>query len=247
MDRPHTHHFGTLRRAVFCISAWLFLVPALALAQGDWTRPIPERYEERAKSMEADAIENVVPEKAVLFVGSATIAGWDLEQWFPEFNTVKRGWGGSMIHEATHFTDRLILPHKPSTIVMYSGDNDIWLGKSPELTARHFGEFVAKIHASLPGTQIIFISIRPSIARWKVVEKYREANRLIKAMTERDDRLHYADIDAPMIGADGKPRPQLFVRDNLHLSGAGFKLWAMVVTPVIERAEANFRKLSDEG
>ena len=91
--------------------------------------------------------------------------------------------------------------------------------------------FVQKVHATLPKCRIVFIAIKPSIARWKLVGKMREANRLIKAVTAADQRLEYVDIDTPMIGDDGQPRKELFVKDGLHLSTEGYELWTKLVLP----------------
>jgi lysophospholipase L1-like esterase len=63
------------------------------------------------------------------------------------------------------------------------------------------------------------------------VEKMRAANKLIQQLCETDGRLVYVDTDTPMIGEDGKPRKELFVRDGLHLSPAGYELWTSLVMP----------------
>jgi lysophospholipase L1-like esterase len=34
-----------------------------------------------------------------------------------------------------------------------------------------------------------------------------------------------------MLGPDGKPRPELFQSDGLHLNATGYKLWADVLRP----------------
>ena len=39
---------------------------------------------------------------------------------------------------------------------------------------------------------------------------------------------------APMLGADGKPRPELFVKDRLHCNAAGYKLWTSIVRPYLK-------------
>ena len=40
-----------------------------------------------------------------------------------------------------------------------------------------------------------------------------------------------------MIGKDGKPRPELFVDDGLHLNAAGYKLWTSLVLPYLRPVE----------
>ena len=80
-------------------------------------------------------------------------------------------------------------------------------------------------------TKIVFIAIKPSIKRWALVEKMREANRLIRAITKKDKRQAFVDVDKPMTGADGRPRKELFQKDGLHLNAKGYKLWASLVRP----------------
>ena len=168
------------RCRLFCVAATLFafaLTPTLTLAQQERTdrwRRSPERWLQEQKNpdrarptvpwyFEQDK-KNPPPKEAVLFAGSATIWLWDLEKWFPEYTTINRGFGGSQISDSLFFVDRLIIPHRPSTIVMYAGDNDVWAGKPAFITALHFEEFIWKIHEALPDAQIVYISIRPSIA-----------------------------------------------------------------------------------
>jgi hypothetical protein len=40
-----------------------------------------------------------------------------------------------------------------------------------------------------------------------------------------------------MLGADGKPRPELFVQDGLHLNEAGYTLWNALLRPLLEGAD----------
>ncbi len=58
----------------------------------------------------------------------------------------------------------------------------------------------------------------------KILEHYRE-------QTEKDPLQVYIDTDKPMLGDDGKPRPELFRSDGLHMSKAGYKLWADLLRP----------------
>jgi len=80
--------------------------------------------------------------------------------------TINRGFGGSQICDSTEFADRIVIKYKPGLIVFYAGDNDINAGKSAEQVHVDFTAFVAKVRESLPKAPILFISIKPSIARW---------------------------------------------------------------------------------
>jgi lysophospholipase L1-like esterase len=104
-------------------------------------------------------------------------------------------------------------------------------GKTPERVREDFQAFVKAVHAPLPRTRILFIAIKPSVQRWKLFETQRKANALIEAYCKQDERLTYLDVVKPMLGADGKPRPELFVKDGLHLNADGYQLWNSLLKP----------------
>jgi lysophospholipase L1-like esterase len=122
-------------------------------------------------------------------------------------------------------------------VVLYAGDNDLAAGRTPQQVFDDYGNFVAKIHAALPKTRIVYIAIKPSKARWKLIAKIREANRLIAEAAAKDPRLVFIDVEKPMLGADGKPRPELFKPDGLHLNAEGYRLWAGMVGPHLDCAK----------
>ena len=41
------------------------------------------------------------------------------------------------------------------------------------------------------------------------------------------------DVFTPMLGADGKPRPELFVEDGLHLTPEGYALWTRALAAIL--------------
>ena len=194
------------------------------------------RWEGAIQRFEQQDRESSSPKNAILFVGSSSIRMWDLPKCFPDLNVVNRGFGGSQIADSLEFAPRIVLPYRPRIIVFYAGDNDINAGKTPEQVLRDFKAFVKIVRATLPETRIRFIAIKPSVQRWHLVDKMREANALILRFIEADDRLAYVDIDKPMIGEDGKPRAALFLADGLHLNEAGYRLWTSLVRPYLEPA-----------
>jgi len=206
---------------------------AVAAAEPEKKTPGSARWEATIRRFEEAAQKLPPPRQGILFIGSSSIRGWKLEASFPGLPVINRGFGGSQVADSVEFAGRILIPHEPRVVVIYAGDNDIAAGKSPEQVAADYRAFVKKVHAALPKTRIVYIAIKPSIARWNLVESLRKANALILSETKQDERLAYVDVDRPMIGADGKPRPELFVKDGLHLSPAGYKLWASLVRPHI--------------
>ena len=210
--------------------------PAALAPSADRPRPDPARWETTIRRFESWDSKNSVPADAVLFVGSSSIRGWATRDSFGAIPVINRGFGGSHISDVNHFIDRIVLPYKPRVIVFYAGDNDVAAGKSPQRVSDDYRTFVRRVHAKLPGTSVVYIPIKPSSSRWKLWPAMNEANGLIRAFSDKDERLCTVDIATPMLGSDGRPRSELFAADGLHLNGDGYKLWTRILTPVIEKA-----------
>jgi lysophospholipase L1-like esterase len=173
----------------------------------------------------------------VVFTGSSSIRLWKtLAEDFPGLRTVNRGFGGSEVEDAIRNVDRIVIVQRPDQVVFYSGDNDINAGKSPAQVAADYKRFVDAVHAQLPRTRIVIVSIKPSLARWALADKMKETNRLVQELVARDpQRLAYVDVFTPMLGADGTPRPELYVADGLHMTPAGYQIWKAAIAPVLAR------------
>ncbi len=207
----------------------LLAAPSLPVAAAE---PDFGKWEKEISAYEQADRDHPPPQGAILFTGASNIRLWKtLSEDFPQHKVINRGFGGSQIVDATHFAERIIFPYKPRMIVFRSGGNDLNAGKTPEQVFADFQAFVEKVHAKLPETDILYISQSPSIARWKQVEKERELNALVKKLISDNPHLKYIDVFDMVLGADGKPRADVFVADGLHFSVAGYKLLAERVRP----------------
>jgi lysophospholipase L1-like esterase len=193
----------------------------------------PARWEDDIRAFEAEDREHPPAPGGVLFVGSSSIRLWKLEESFPDLKPLNRGFGGSEIADSLHFADRIILPYRPRAIVFYAGDNDTANGKSAAQVREDFGKLYEKIHAALPETKVLFLAIKPSRARWELIETQREANRLIAEFAEEQEQLEFVDVATPLLGEDGLPREALFEKDRLHLNAAGYEVWNGVLAPLL--------------
>jgi lysophospholipase L1-like esterase len=209
------------------------LAPARAADAAD---PAPNRFAEQIETFVAWDSKNAVPAEPILFVGSSSIRMWKTRQSFPGLPVINRGFGGSHISDVVHFSDRIVLPYKPKLIVLYAGDNDIAGGKSAARVLCDYRRFVELVHADLPATRIIFITIKPSGRRWSLWPQMNEANDLVRSFSEKSGRLFFADLATPLIGDDGRPDDALFLGDRLHLNAQGYRAWTQALRPVIRRA-----------
>jgi lysophospholipase L1-like esterase len=181
------------------------------------------KWEKEIRALEARQSKAAAEKGGVVFAGSSTVRGWDLARSFPGWMAINSGFGGSEIRDATRFADRMILNHEPRTIILYAGDNDINSGRTPEQVLADFQAFAKSVHKKLPATTIYFISIKPSLARWKQYPVQSRANALVRDWCVTDRRLGYIDAVPAMLGSDGQPRAELFVKDGLHLSAKGYE------------------------
>ena len=199
-------------------------------AAAEATMPVT-RWEDTIKKMEQRLAKEQPPKGAVLFAGSSTIVGWYLPRFFPNIPTINCGFGGSHLRDSVHYADRIIVPFAPKTVVVYAGDNDITHGLAAEDVADDFKKFAQKIHAVLPETKILYLSIKPSLARWDKWPAMDRANKLIEEFARTDSRLEFIDMGGASLGPDGKPRADFLQKDGLHLNEKGYGAWTAVLAP----------------
>jgi lysophospholipase L1-like esterase len=191
-----------------------------------------DKWEKEISAFEAADKQSPPPTGAVLFTGASGIRMWKtLAEDFPDQQVLNRGFGGSGIVDAVTYADRIVIPYKPRLVVIQAGGNDINGGRSPEQVFDDFKAFVEKVHAKLPDTRIAYLSMNPSPARWQQREKQQQGNELIKAYVAAGKNLDYINFWDAMLGPDGQPREDLFIKDRLHNNAEGYKIRADVVRP----------------
>ncbi|HQR33903.1 MAG TPA: GDSL-type esterase/lipase family protein [Blastocatellia bacterium] len=194
------------------------------------------RWEKDIAAFEQNDRTTPPPLNAIVFTGSSTILLWKtMAEDLPDHKVINRGFGGSQIVDATHFADRIIFPLKPKMVLIRSGGNDIFSGKSPEQVFADFKDFVAKIHGKLPKTEIVYIALSPSVARWNQADKERVLNAMVKEFVKTSKNVKYLDDADISLGPDGKPRPELFIADKLHFNAEGYKLFSAKVRAFLSK------------
>lgn len=198
--------------------------------------PLPDTARFAAELNEFARGDSVTPPppEPVLFVGSSSIRMWQsLPTDFAGLPVLNRGFGGSRMDDVLRYADRVVFRYRPRALVLYEGDNDLEDGKTPARIAGEVAEFLQRVRITLPRTRVVCLSVKPSPARWRLVEKMRETNALLEAIVARDTMATYVDVFTPMLGADGRPRPELFGPDSLHMTAAGYAVWRSAVAPAL--------------
>lgn len=154
---------------------------------------------------------------------------------FPDHKTLNRGFGGSHLSDVLHYFDLLATRHKPTVIVLYCGENDLWSGKPPQQVFEDFKTFANRVHKILPETHIHYLACKPSPKRWEKWDLYQKCNRMIANHCGKDKRLTFVDVSKVMLGADGKPLPDIWLEDKLHLNEKGYVRWTNLLRPILAK------------
>ncbi len=188
-------------------------------------------YEDEVRVLERMVRDHSFRPAPVVFYGGSSIRLWEtLDSDFAGVGTVNLGFGGATPAACVSFFGRLVTPCRPRSLVVYAGDNDLGDGRSPADVLASFRE-LADLAANLPGpVRLSILSIKPSPARWYLIEWIREANRMIEEEVVRWPFANFVDVHGPMLERDGRIRPAMFVADDLHLSVEGYRLWKKVLS-----------------
>ena len=173
---------------------------------------------------------------AILFVGSSSITNWkDVQDYFPGYPIINRGFGGSSLTDLIRYADEIIYPYKPKQVVIYCGEND--LASLDTVSARtvfhRFKELFLLIRAKLPTVCIDYISMKPSPSREHLRPKMLEANLLIKNYLRAKKKTAFIDVYHKMLNDDGTPIKDIFIEDNLHMNAKGYHIWQKIIEPYL--------------
>jgi lysophospholipase L1-like esterase len=209
----------------------LFLSATAVVAQA----VLPPFWSEIQAFKKGDSLR-MPPEGAVVFVGSSSFQKWtDVQAYFPNHTIINRGFGGSSFPDVIRYAGDVIFPYKPKQVVVYCGDND--LASNDSITAQtiysRFVKLFKIIRSRLPQASIVFVSIKPSPARAHLMPKVKTANALIRKFLKGKPRTAYVDVYTPMLQPNGRPRPELFTEDKLHMNSGGYQIWQRQLEPVL--------------
>lgn len=211
-------------------------------ATTDSQDPLVSRWESDIADLEALDKASRDPEDAILFIGSSSIRLWDsIHEDMAPYPAVRRGYGGACYRDLRHFASRLVTAHQPRAIVIFVA-NDITSPETspdPEQVMIDVRATQAQIRERHPEVPIFYVAVTPTESRWSVWPTVQRLNRMIEEMCR--DASHSFFIPTARHFLDtttGRPVPELFRDDRLHLSRAGYKVWASVIRAALDHALA---------
>lgn len=178
------------------------------------------------------------PKNAILFTGSSSFRLWrNIESYFPGYTLINRGFGGSTLPDLIRYTPDIIFPYEPRQIIIYCGENDFAADTTlyPVQVAARFEELFALIRSKYPKVPVAYVSMKPSPSRQHLMARYNVANVMIRNFLKKKRRTSFIDVYHAMLLPDGKPMPDIFISDNLHMNEKGYAIWQKIITPYLKK------------
>lgn len=199
--------------------------------------PVPPFWGEIAAFKKQDSIRKP-PAGAILFVGSSTFRKWtSLSADFPGYTLINRGFGGSTLPDVIRYAKDIIFPYHPKQIFIYCGDNDLAVSDSvsAQVVFRRWVQLYELIRSHLDKVDIMFVSIKPSPSRERLMRRMEEANDLIRDFMAKYNHATFIDVYHRMLTPQGHADESLFIEDKLHMNAKGYALWQQLLQPYLEK------------
>ena len=174
---------------------------------------------------------------SILFVGSSSFNYWkDISNYFPGYPIINRGFGGSSLTDIIYFNQETILKYKPKQIYIYCGENDIAASDTitPAIVFERFKTLYTIIRTHLGNkVPVMYVSIKPSVARWSMEEKFVAANSLIRNFINKQKHTQFLDVHSAMLDSNGMVYKDIFIADKLHMNAKGYAIWQKIIAPTL--------------
>ncbi|MFM7357135.1 MAG: GDSL-type esterase/lipase family protein [Sediminibacterium sp.] len=180
------------------------------------------------------------PVNPILLIGSSSFTFWkDVQQVFPAFPILNRGFGGSSLTDLIHFAPQVIFAYTPRQIIIYCGENDLAATPpvGPKVVLQRFRKLFKMIRSQWPEMPLVYISIKPSPSRWQLEPQFVEANRRISAFLRNKKNACFLDVHTAMLDSKGNTRPELYINDRLHMNSGGYAIWQNLLRPLLLSGE----------
>ena len=215
----------------FCLVLAFFSFSFLLRAQS----ACPPFWSDIQQFKKSDSVQ-MPPPQAILFVGSSSFTKWkDVQDYFPGYTIINRGFGGSQLTDVIRYAYDVILPYKPKQVVIYCGENDMASG--PSITANdvvlRFETLFGIIRQNLPDATIDFVSLKPSPSRQRLFPGFKQVNEEVRKFLKKQKHAGFINVYDAMLGTDGNPRKEIFLDDMLHMKPGGYQIWQKIIQPYL--------------
>lgn len=175
---------------------------------------------------------------AVAFVGDSLIGGWkSLPQAFPGIKVANCGVGGDVSRGVLFRFKEDVLGLKPRAVVVNVGFNDLTAGADPAQAVSNIASMLDQAWEQSPAMPVVVCTIPPRNTPQAAIKPgaREDFNARLAKLAADKEHLIILDMVPAFTDADGKPKPEYFANDRVHLIAAGYEKWAELFRPIFEK------------
>jgi len=176
---------------------------------------------------------------AVVFVGDSLIGGWkELAKAFPNLKVANRGVGGDVSRGVLFRFHEDVLDLKPRAVIINVGFNDLTAAGNPAFAVENIAAVLEQAWAQNPDMPIVVCTIPPRNAPKAPIKPgaLEDFNARLTKLGEGKPHLIVLDMVKPFTDAEGKPKPEYFREDHVHLVEAGYQKWTELLRAALEQS-----------
>jgi beta-glucosidase len=177
----------------------------------------------------------------VLLVGDSITIQWG-DSWkkhFPTLKAVNIGIGGDKTQNILWRLDHGgVEGLQPKAIVLMIGNNNMFFTPETgiEAAAKGIKMCVRNLREKFPDASLVLAKILPAHApRNRFYDDIKKTNLALDALKlDADTKVRVLDLTADFTNADGTIKKELFTPDNIHLSPAGYAVYAQRLKALLQ-------------
>ena len=170
-----------------------------------------------------------------VFLGDSITNGYNLDEYYPEYPTVKSGVNGYKTQDILNNMNKMVYIYNPSKVFLLIGINDIHAGKSKEYIINNIEKIIDNIKENRKNAKIYVESIYPVNSKMRSNSKNDftiEVNKAIKKLC-KEKNIVYINIHDLLTDNNGDLKKK-YTTDGLHLSEDGYKIVTKEITKYLQ-------------
>jgi lysophospholipase L1-like esterase len=243
MNQANLLRNGTVLRANCLALVFVLLSPSFG-DKPNASTPQTDKWAKHYYDRVAEFKSETVTPGGVVLVGSSHIEGLDAQRWLPRWPIINRGISSDRIgigeRGVLHRLDCSVFDCAPSVIVLQNGANDLgelWRNGTPSVDEidNCYRKVVKTIRTRLPDVPFIITGMKPTRDKYAgLVPLLFQFNKRLPKIASDYDCL-FVDVYDEFTDDEGLLAKE-YSRDGLHLTDAGYAIWAKHVDAAIEKA-----------
>jgi lysophospholipase L1-like esterase len=172
-----------------------------------------------------------------VFLGDSLTEGFDLGNYFKTVNIINRGLSGDTTYQVRYRLEEIVKA-KPKKLFLMIGINDLLQGTDQMTILRQIASITEEFQQNSPGTELIIQSILPVNETLLLTDE--NINLSIFSLNDglklicREFRKYFVDLYPDFLNDNGE-MDEIYTYDGVHLSPAGYDLWARLIEPLVTR------------